>query len=236
METKRLPAAKTLATVATPNSVPRGDPGWERTGYWPWVAKVHIQGMISMSLVSSIFPYTDKCLVTDVKNKFMVESEIAQSCPTLCHPMACSLPGSSIHGIFQARILEWVAISFSRRSSQPMDWTRVSRIVGRCFTIWATREVQIYGYLPGKACVSRCVHACMPVQSLQLCLTLCNPIDCNPPGSSIHGILQASILVWIVVPPSRGSSQPGIKPRFPALQVDSLHWATRAAHVLEGGR
>jgi len=49
--------------------------------------------------------------------------------------------------------------------------------------------------------------------------TLCNPIDCNPPGSSIHGILQASILVWIVVPPSRGSSQPGIKPRFPALQV-----------------
>ena len=60
---------------------------------------------------SSIFPYTDKCLVTDVKNKFMVESEIAQSCPTLCDPMACSLPGSSIHGIFQARILEWVVIS-----------------------------------------------------------------------------------------------------------------------------
>ena len=50
-----------------------------------------------------------------------------------------NLPGSSIHGIFQARILEWVAISFSR-SSQPRDWTQVSRIVGRCFTIWATRE------------------------------------------------------------------------------------------------
>ena len=44
----------------------------------------------------------------------------------------CSPPGSSVHGIFQARILEWVAISFSRRSSQPRDWTRVSRIVGRC--------------------------------------------------------------------------------------------------------
>ena len=45
------------------------------------------------------------------------ESEVAQSCPTLCDPMDCSLPGSSVHGIFQARVLEWVAISFSRGSS-----------------------------------------------------------------------------------------------------------------------
>ena len=60
---------------------------------------------------------------------------------TLCDPMDCSLPGSSVYGIFQARILEWVAISFSRRSSQPRDWNRVSRIVGRRFTTWATREV-----------------------------------------------------------------------------------------------
>ena len=55
--------------------------------------------------------------------------------------MNCSLPRSSIHGIFQARVLEWVAISFSRGSSWPRDWTLVSCIVGRCFTIWATREV-----------------------------------------------------------------------------------------------
>ena len=58
-----------------------------------------------------------------------------------CDPMGCNLPASSIHGIFQARILEWVAISFSRRSSQPRDWTQVSHIVGRCFTIWATKKV-----------------------------------------------------------------------------------------------
>ena len=69
------------------------------------------------------------------------ESEVAQSCPTLCNPMNC-LPGSSIHGIFQARILEWVAISFSRRSSWPRDWAQVSRIVGTHFIIWATRQVQ----------------------------------------------------------------------------------------------
>ena len=68
-------------------------------------------------------------------------SEVAQSYPTLCNPIDCSLPGSSIHGILQARILEWVAISFSRRSSWPRDWAWVSHIVGRRFTIWATRQV-----------------------------------------------------------------------------------------------
>ena len=56
--------------------------------------------------------------------------------------MDCSLPGSSIHGIFQARILEWVAISFSRSSSWPRDRTQVSHTAGRLFTIWATREAQ----------------------------------------------------------------------------------------------
>ena len=73
----------------------------------------------------------------------MTESEVSQSCPTLCDPMDCSLPGSSVHGIFQARILEWAAISFSRRSSQPRVRTQVFHIVGRWFTIWATREALI---------------------------------------------------------------------------------------------
>ena len=49
------------------------------------------------------------------------ESEVAQLCPTLCDPMDCSLPGSSVYGILQAKVLEWVAISFSRGSSQPWD-------------------------------------------------------------------------------------------------------------------
>ena len=63
-------------------------------------------------------------------NKSESESEVAQLCPTLCSPMDCSLLGSSVCGIFQARVLEWVAISFSRESSQPRDKTRVSHIVG----------------------------------------------------------------------------------------------------------
>ena len=70
------------------------------------------------------------------------ESEVAQSCPTLCYPMDCSPPGSSVRGILQARILEWGATAFSRRSSQLRDRTQVSRITDRRFTIWATREAQ----------------------------------------------------------------------------------------------
>ena len=70
------------------------------------------------------------------------ESEVAQSCLTLYDPMDCSLSGSSVHGIFQARVLEWIAISFSRGSSRPRNRTRVSRIAGRRFTVWATREAR----------------------------------------------------------------------------------------------
>ena len=60
---------------------------------------------------------------------------VAQSHPILCNPMDYSLPGSSVHGILQARILEWVAISFSGGSSQPRDGTCISCIAGRFFTI-----------------------------------------------------------------------------------------------------
>ena len=69
-------------------------------------------------------------------------SEIAQSCPTLCDPIDCSQPSSSVHRIFQAIVLEWIAFSFSRGSSRPRDRTLVSCIVDRHFTIWATREVK----------------------------------------------------------------------------------------------
>ena len=78
---------------------------------------------------------------TDIPWKKESESEVVQSRPTLYNPMDCSLLVSSVHGIFQARVLEWVAISFPRRSSQLRDWTRVSHIAGRHFTLWATREV-----------------------------------------------------------------------------------------------
>ena len=63
---------------------------------------------------------------------------VTQSCPTLCDPTTCSPPGFSVHGILQARILEWIVIPFSRGSSQPKDRTLVSCITGRFFTVRAT--------------------------------------------------------------------------------------------------
>ena len=62
----------------------------------------------------------------------------------LCYSMVCNPPGSSVQGISQARILEWVAISFSRGSSWPRDWTSVSPTAGRFFTVWGTRETLIH--------------------------------------------------------------------------------------------
>ena len=72
-----------------------------------------------------------------------VKSEAAQACLSLCDLMDCSLPGSSVHGIFQARVLVWSAVSFSRRSSWPRDWTRVSHVVSSvqllsCVWLFAT--------------------------------------------------------------------------------------------------
>ena len=60
---------------------------------------------------------------------------VAQLCPILCDSMDCSLPGSSVHGILQARILEWAAMPSSRGSYQTRDRTQVSHIAGRLFTI-----------------------------------------------------------------------------------------------------
>ena len=72
---------------------------------------------------------------------FFSQCMCAQLCLTLCDPMDCKPPGSSIHGIFQARILGWIATSCSRGSSWPRDfWTQVSWIAGRFFTNWAIRE------------------------------------------------------------------------------------------------
>ena len=79
-----------------------------------------------------------------LKGLIFFEREVTQSCPTLCDPMDYSLPGSSICGVFQARILEWVAISFSRRSSPPRDRTQVSQTAGRLFTVCAIREAPFF--------------------------------------------------------------------------------------------
>ena len=156
--------------------------------------------------------------------------------------MDCSLPRSSVHGIFQARVVKWVAISFSRGSSQPKDRTWVSRMIGRRFPIWATREditlwlISNY-YLAYHFLISSFFSYYLYIswgreytaaKSLQLCPTLCDPMDCSLPRSSVHGIFQARVLEWVTTSFSRGSSQPKdrtwvsriVGRRFPI-------WATR---------
>ena len=73
------------------------------------------------------------------KNK--VKMLVAQSCPTLCNPVDCSPPGSSVHGIHQARVLGWVAVPFSRGSFWIRGQTQVSCSAYRLFTIWTIREI-----------------------------------------------------------------------------------------------
>ena len=103
--------------------------------------------------------------------KVKSESEVAQSCPTLCYPMDCSLPGSSVHGILQARVLEWGAIAFSENISY----------IG-------CHNQKLHLGSPS-----------LIAKSLQSCLTLCDPIDGSQPGSPVPGILQARTLEWVAI-------------------------------------
>ena len=112
------------------------------------------------------------------------------SCQTLCDPMDCSLPGSSLHGILQPRVLEWVAISFSTGSSQPRVQTRVSCIPGRRFNLWATRRSLLIIFF-------------ILLLFTQSCPTLCNPMDCSMPGflsftisQGLLKLLSIELLRW----------------------------------------
>ena len=105
--------------------------------------------------------------------KVKSEREVAQSCLTLRNPMDCSPPGSSVHGIFQARVLEWGAITFSESYQHILLTPKQGRIM--VYGRYSLSEVS---------------------EVVQSCQTLCDPVDCSPPGSSIHGILQARILEW----------------------------------------
>jgi len=108
---------------------------------------------------------------------------VTQSCLSLCDPMGCSPPGSSVHGILQARKLEWVAIRFFRDVRDPEMEPRS-----------ALQADSLLPEIPGK---SYLFYAA--AKSLQSCLTLCDPIDSSPPGSAVPGILKARTLEWIAI-------------------------------------
>ena len=118
-------------------------------------------------------------IVQAIPKPNMSSVKVTQSCPTLCDPMSDSRPGSSVHGILQAGILEWVVILFSRGSSQPRDRTQVFHIAGRLFISWATREAQHVPYLTYiylmKSFILESTTKILHLTSLGLCLPLHSP-------------------------------------------------------------
>ena len=118
-----------------------------------------------------------------------------QLCPALCDPMDCTPPGSSVHGIPQARIPEWVAMPSSRGSARRRDLPntgieppslRPAALASKFFTTSATWETKTDA-------------AAAAAKSLQPCRTLCDPIDGSPPGTPVPGILQARTLEWVAI-------------------------------------
>ena len=136
--------------------------------------------------------------------KVKCESEVTQSCLTLYDPMDCSLPGSSVHGIFQARVLEWGATAFSDTYTAAAAAKSLQSCPTLCDSIDGRQPIRLHHhwYSPGKNTGVGCrfLLQCMKVKSesevAQSCLTLYDPLDCSPPGSSVHGIFQARILEW----------------------------------------
>ena len=138
-------------------------PAWERTGIDGGVESVLLLQIFACSvfharprliLMPLYWPYVWKALVqflrtTNLCVLWKVKALVAQSCLTLCNPIDCSLPGSSVHGILQGRILEWVALLFSRGSSQLRDWIWVFSIAGRFFTVAGIGEALcvLWGYV-----------------------------------------------------------------------------------------
>ena len=115
--------------------------------------------------------------------------------------MNCSPPDSSVHGILQARILEWAAIPFSRDLSDPGIEPRSPALQADSLQPEPPEKLRILFILH--------MYNCLPeVLVTQSCPTLCNSMDYSPPGSSVHGIFHARILEWVAISFSRGSSQP----------------------------
>ena len=108
-----------------------------------------------------------------------------------------------VHEILQGRILEWVAFSFFRGYSQPRDRNQVSHIS------------------PG-----------LSLKKLESCPTLCNPVDCSPPRSSVHGIFQARVLEWVSISFSRGSSQPRDRTQVSCIVSKTLYCLSHQGRVL----
>ena len=165
---------------------------------WPWDSRGKNTGVGCHFLL--------QCM--KVESESESDSEVAQSCLTLQDPMDCSLPGSSVHGIFQARVLEWGAIAFSpflfgsRLISSPhLTWKPV-------LTSWFVFHLEVRHLSLGSHSILYTLLVCCVCLVSQSCLTLCESMDCIYEAPLSVEILQARLLEWVARASSRGSSQP----------------------------
>ena len=154
---------------------------------------------------------------------------VTQSYLTLCYPMDFSLPGSSVYGILQARILEWVAIPFSRGIGSYISIITLTVNVLNA----PTKRHRLTEQMKTCACMHFHLshHSAWPLklyviilwsEIAQSCPTLCDPVDCSLPGSSVHRIFQARVLEWVAFPSPGDLPNSGIEPWSLALQADAL--------------
>ena len=127
------------------------------------------------------------------------QSVIAQLCLTLCDTLDCSPPGSSVHGILQTKTLEWVTMPPPGDLPNPGIKPRSPALQVDSLPIEPPGKPKIQFRYVNSWCV--CLVA-------QLCLTLCDTLDCSLPGYSVHGIFQARILEWVAISFSREASRP----------------------------
>ena len=232
---------------------PAYDPAIPLLGIYPEETKIEKDTCIPL-LIAALFtiartwkqlrcPSIDEWIKKLWYNGILWTMLVVQSCSTLWDPMNCSPQSFPVHRILQTRILEWISIPFSRRTSQPRDQTLVSCLASRFFTVWATgksptmefysaikrnafesilmRQMNLEPIIPSEVSQKEKYKYCMKVKATQSCLTLCDPMI-------VHGILQAKILEWVSLPFSRGSSQPRDRTQVSHIAGRFFtSWATR---------
>ena len=164
-----------------------------------------------------------------VQQKMLNESFcllVIQSRQTLCDPIDCSLPGSSVHGILQARILNWVAFPCSRKSFQPRDQTWVSCTAGKFFTVWATREM--WKTESGPAATGAPAQALLGAAVALLCYVSCNPGTVVHRGQSAEK--KQNLLKWEAIWPTR---TPNFLTAFRLLPFPVHNYASVSSTLLE---
>ena len=177
--------------------------------------------------------------------KVKSESEVAQSCPTLRNPMDCSLPGSSVRGIFQARVLEWGAIIFSASSNtwQESPSRLVSQNIDTFEEYWSGINIlwnvlplslpDVFSWLDYKI-VAFChlLHEAWGCWWWWFSHSVFDPMDCSPPGSSVHGISQArNTAMGCYFLLQRIFLTQGSNPCLLHCRHTLYHWATGEEHL-----